>query len=310
MADNWNGNTPGYSEILSPLEVKNRPDEPVVDSRHVRGGGLSVETLADLAGIPKSVLKKGVTVVYVAETGKRYEPVTIPATANPVVWAVVDAGGHIQHTDTGTDKQVFSIGDAQTPGAVRTLAANGLLANVDLLLAGKGAGKLKFAGVAANRIASTDAAGGVVGEFETADEFTAVPPLFTSPGIPGQKAWSSPFLYYCIALDTWVRFLSESGTITFAEMFTGVPPTLASAGIMGQWSYDPASELLFFCVSTNVWVHFPAFPQTYASLYVAVPPTPTSTGLQGQRAYDSAGGLMYECVANNVWVRYAVVSAW
>ncbi len=93
MADNWGVNTPGYSEILSPLEIKNRPDQPVVDSRHVRGGGIAVETVADLASIPKSVLKKGVSVVYVAETGKRYEPVAIPANSDPVIWALVEAGG-------------------------------------------------------------------------------------------------------------------------------------------------------------------------------------------------------------------------
>lgn len=36
--------------------------------------------------------------------------------------------------------------------------------------------------------------------------FVTAPSTPTSAGVSGQTAWSSPYLYSCVAPDTWVRF--------------------------------------------------------------------------------------------------------
>lgn len=53
---------------------------------------------------------------------------------------------HTQNTDTGTDKTAFVIGTGTTTGAQRQLRAEGVQANIDLLLAGKGGGGILFGG--------------------------------------------------------------------------------------------------------------------------------------------------------------------
>ena len=51
---------------------------------------------------------------------------------------------HTQNTDTGTNQHVFTLGNASTTEAHRTLAAEGSAANIDLVLLPKGAGATRI----------------------------------------------------------------------------------------------------------------------------------------------------------------------
>lgn len=93
MYDQWSQNTPGYSEVLSGIEVKNNPDDPAVDSARVRGGGVYVATLSDLATIPRQLVKPGITVAYVEANQKRYQVEQIPADPlSPLTWVEAKFG--------------------------------------------------------------------------------------------------------------------------------------------------------------------------------------------------------------------------
>lgn len=93
--------------------------------------------------------------------------------------------------------------------------------------------------------------------YDVADEFIAVPPTLGSAGIPGQKAYQAPYLYYCVAVDTWIRFLAEGAEYGILEMYVAVPPTPTSTGSPGQRAYDSANSLMYECVATNTWVRYP-----------------------------------------------------
>ena len=94
-SDQWNSNKPGFTKVLSPIEVKGNPDEPAVDSSRVKGGSIYLQTLAERATIPKKILKLRVSRVYVAETDTYYVPSDIPDTNDPVAWQTEAAGAGI-----------------------------------------------------------------------------------------------------------------------------------------------------------------------------------------------------------------------
>ncbi len=111
-----------------------------------------------------------------------------------------------------------------------------------------------FAGVV--RVSTVKADGTLESAYDIADEFIAVPPTLASAGIPGQKAFAAPYLYYCVAPDTWIRFLAEGSEFGIQEMYTAIPPTPVSAGVQGQRAYDSVNLLMYECVATNTWIRW------------------------------------------------------
>jgi hypothetical protein len=113
-----------------------------------------------------------------------------------------------------------------------------------------------FAGVG-ERILIVDNTGRIVNAYITADEFVAVPPTLTSTGIPGQKAYAAPYLYYCIATNVWVKFLAEGSEYGIQELYVAIPPTLTSTGLKGQRAYDSTNSRMYECIQDNVWIYWP-----------------------------------------------------
>lgn len=113
-----------------------------------------------------------------------------------------------------------------------------------------------FAGQA-ERVIVVDSTGKIVAAYFTASEFIAVPATLTSPGLPGQKAYAAPYLYYCVANSTWVRFLAEGSELGILEVYTAVPATLTSPGKPGNRAYDQSNSLMYECVAADKWIYYP-----------------------------------------------------
>lgn len=85
-----------------------------------------------------------------------------PAKLRQVIQEVIEALfgsaiGHAQNTDIGTNQHVFTLGNASTTGAHRTLAAEGSDANIDLVLLPKGAGATRIPMLAGAAVAPIEA---------------------------------------------------------------------------------------------------------------------------------------------------------
>jgi len=176
------------------------------------------------------------------------------------VTSVNTGGGHTQNTDTGTNSRTFEVGTG-TAGTESTFKAVGTASDVSAVVESKGAAKSKLKGasyvVANSKILILNTLSEIIAQYDIAEEFTAVPATLTSPGIPGQKAWdSSGILFYCVAVNFWIKLLAENSALGYTTMYVAVPPSLTSPGVQGQRAYDPTNKLMYECVSDNTWVKY------------------------------------------------------
>ncbi len=152
-----------------------------------------------------------------------------------------------------------NLGTNSTSGASRIIESKSSASDCAVILKTKGNTYVQFSGTnyviaSGTKIMEMDTSGNIKATYDSTSAVVAAPATLTSTGVAGQIAYDGSFIYFCIAANTWIKVIPQSGALSFADLFIATPTSYTATAIQGQQSYD--APFFWEAIATNTWIKY------------------------------------------------------